>query len=636
MPLPTRSFLPPLTLAALLGLSAPLALGQTPAAASTASSTAPDKVAAKSAPARSGGGRHSASAGLNSLFDRHWEWGARNAPEWATLRGDHRYGDRLSDASPEALAQRDAQTRAFLAEAERMGRMGGVGRNGRSRLSASEQMSLDMFIDHLQRQVEEQAFPGWRQMSLRALGGPHSQFGNLLGVSPMGSAARVEQSLKRMAAFAQRMAQDITQLRGSAAAGWVPAREVLLRVQAQLDAQLAAADSDASPYVSPFLRIGSAVPVEQRAALLARAREATRNQVLPAIYALRALVVDELLPKAPAQGALTGYPEGARVYEMLVRQQTTTTLSAAQIHAVGQRELTRIRADMEAVQKEVAFAGSFADFVRHLNTDPKYFHTSAEELLASYRDIAKRVDAELPKLFAELPRAPYGIVGMPAFMGNRAEYYNGPALDGSRAGFFFANVVALKSRPKWAMETLLAHEAVPGHHLQIARANELRDLPDFRRSGFGYTAYIEGWALYAETLGTELGLYTDPLQRYGHLQWQAFRAARLVVDTGIHSMGWTREQAIEFMIERTGVDRDFVSSEVDRYTSNPGQALAYMIGKLKFDELRARAQSRLGPKFDIRRFHNAVLDQGAVPLSLLDRLVDAWIAAELKRKPVPV
>ena len=307
---------------------------------------------------------------------------------------------------------------------------------------------------------------------------------------------------------------------------------------------------------------------------------------------------------------------------------STTSLTPQQIHDIGQRELARLRGEMEAVMQTVGFKGTFVQFVEHLNTDPKFSHTSPEALLAGYRDIAKRLDAELPKLFAELPRAPSGIQAMPAHMGaNRAEYYNGPAVDG--AGFFFANTMAWRKRPIWGMETLVAHEAMPGHHLQIARATELRGMTNFRRSGFDYTAFTEGWALYAEALDFELGLYTDPHSRYGHLQWQAFRAARLVADTGVLALGWTRQQAIDFMVERTGVERDFVASEVDRYTSQPGQALAYMIGKLKFDELRDRARAKLGSRFDIRKFRNAVLDNGALPLATLDGLVDEWIAQQI-------
>jgi uncharacterized protein (DUF885 family) len=383
------------------------------------------------------------------------------------------------------------------------------------------------------------------------------------------------------------------------------------------------------PHYAPFKRLPGTLPAEQREEFRKRGAEAVVQHVRPSMQKLRALVADELLPKAPADGSLANYPDGRRVYEMLVRQNTTTELSAQQIHDIGLRELARLCAEMDKVRVEVKFAGTFAQFAEHLNTDPKHFHTRPEDMLAGLREIAKRLDAEMPKLFAELPRAPYGIVAMPAFMGNRAEYYNGPALDGSRAGFFFANVLNLNSRPKWAMETLTAHETVPGHHMQIARATELRDLPNFRRSGFGITAFSEGWALYAETLGFEMGLYADPLQRWGHLQWQAFRAGRLVVDTGIHALGWSRQRAIDFMVDQTGVNREFVTSEIDRYTSQPGQALAYMIGKLEFDRQRDKARARLGAKFDIRRFHNAVLDNGALPLSLLDKVVDEWIDTQL-------
>ena len=316
------------------------------------------------------------------------------------------------------------------------------------------------------------------------------------------------------------------------------------------------------------------------------------------------------------------------MYAEQVRSNTTTELTPAQIHAIGQRELERLRGEMEAVMREVKFDGDFAAFVRYLNTEPKFFHASPEALLAGYRDIAKRIDPELPRLFAELPRVPYGVRAMPAHLGSdAAESYSQPALDGSRPGWFNANSQAWAKRPIWGMETLVAHEAVPGHHLQIARAVELGELPRFRRSG-GYTVYSEGWALYAETLGFDVGLYKDPYSRFGHLQWQAFRAARLVVDTGIHALGWSRQQAIDFLVERTGEQPDLVASEVDRYTSWPGQALAYMIGQLKIIELRDRAKAQLGERFDIRRFHMVVLDQGSVPLPVLESAVEAWIATQ--------
>ena len=555
---------------------------------------------------------------LHALFARQWDWSARSFPEFASYRGDHRFGDRLSDVSAGAVAARDAEVATFLADARAL---------QRSKLGPTDRVSLELFIDAQQRQIETAAFPAARGMTLRALGGPQSQFAELLQLMPTTRADQVEQMLSRMAAFPRRMEQEMALIRSSAAAGWVPARDVLQRVLVQIDTQLVAAED--TPHYQPFKRLGSGIAPADQQALQMRGRGAIATQVLPSLQRLRALIADELLAKAPAEGALRQYPDGERVYAMLVRHRTTTNLTPAQIHAIGQRELTRLRGEMEAVMRGLKFEGSFAQFVAFINTDERFFHKSPEALLAGYRDIAKRLDAESPKLFAELPRAPYGVRDMPAHMGaNRAEYYNGPALDGSRAGFFFANTLAWRKRPIWAMETLVAHEAVPGHHLQIARATELRGLPNFRRSGFGYTAFSEGWGLYAETLGFDLGLYTDPYSRYGHLQWQAFRAARLVADTGVHSLGWTRAQAIDFMVERTGVDREFVASEVDRYTSDPGQALAYMIGKLKFDELRDRAKTKLGARFDIRTFHNAVLDNGALPLETLDGLVDEWIAAQ--------
>jgi uncharacterized protein (DUF885 family) len=290
--------------------------------------------------------------------------------------------------------------------------------------------------------------------------------------------------------------------------------------------------------------------------------------------------------------------------------------------------VARLQRGIEAVWRESGHAGSLTQWLQHLNSDPRYFHPSGEALLADYRDIAKRIDPELPKLFAELPRAPYGIRAMPSYQdAGKAEYYEAPALDGSRAGWFNANARAYRQRPTWSLESLVAHETVPGHHLQQARAVELTGLPAFRRD-LDFTAYVEGWALYAETLGAELGLYRDAASRYGYLQMQIFRAARLVVDTGLHAFGWSRERAIDYLAATSGLAREHCAAEVDRYTSWPGQALAYTTGQLKIVELRERAQARLGERFDLRRFHNAMLDQGALPLPVLERLIDGWIAAE--------
>jgi uncharacterized protein (DUF885 family) len=557
---------------------------------------------------------------LHELFERHWEWSARTFPEFASYRGDHRYGDRLADASEQARTEQDRATLEFLRAARAL---------RAERLSATDRVSLDLFTRQMQRFAEQAQFPAARGLSLGALGGPHTAFAELMQIVPLDRPERVRQAIARLVASEVRLQQEIAALRRSAAAGWVSARDVLQRSLVQIDSLLqASAGVPAHAFYQPFTRLAAELP--QREALQAEARQAIAAHVVPALHTLRRFVAEELLPKAPADGSLRRYPDGERVYAMHVRHATTTDLTPQAIHDIGQRELARLRAEMEAVMREVKWEGSFASFAAHLNTDPKYFHASPEALLTGYRDIAKRLDGELPRLFAELPRVPYGIRAMPAHMGaNRAEYYNGPPLDGSRAGFFYANTLAYKKRPIWAMETLVAHESVPGHHLQIARAAELRDLPPFRRSGFGYLAYVEGWALYAEALGFELGLYTDPLSRFGHLQAQAFRAARLVVDTGIHLHGWSRERAIEFMVERTGEEREFVEGEIDRYVSWPGQALGYMIGKLEFDRARDRARARLGERFDIRKFHNAVLDQGALPLATMQQLADEWIERQV-------
>jgi uncharacterized protein (DUF885 family) len=496
----------------------------------------------------------------------------------------HRFDDRLRDASPAALAEADADLRKLLAEADAI---------DAGALSATDRVSLELFRHQVARGVAMQRHPGYRTMSLGALGGFHTGLASLLGVMPVATVPQVRNMLARMAALPRRVDEEIVQLRRGIALGWVPPRPVLERVLAQLDGQTAAA-ADASPFYEPFKRD---------------------------------FVAGNYLAAAPASGALSGYPQGRAVYDALVAEHTTLALDAAQIHAVGLAQVARLQAEVAQVMRDAAFSGSFAQWIHFLNSDARFFHRDGDALLADYRAIAKRIDPELPKLFAELPRAPYEVVAMPAHLGpDRAPYYIGPTPDGSRPGRFYANTLAYKSRPIWGLETVVAHEAAPGHHLQFARAAELAGLPAFRRTTF-HTVFSEGWALYAETLGPQLGLYRDPYSRFGHLQWQLFRAARLVVDTGIHALGWSRERAIDYMVDVSGIDRAFVAAEVDRYTSQPGQALAYMMGQLKIVELRDRARDRLGPRFDLRRFHNVVIDQGSVTLPVLERQVDAWIAA---------
>lgn len=599
--------LPTLMPALLLALATLAGCTSAPPAAPTVALAAP-----ASAPARS-----PAASALHALFDASWDANMQRYPEWATYVGDNRWGDRLYDASPENEAAGYAELRQRLAAAQAI---------DRSALDAKDRTSLDLFIHGQQQWLAMEPFVGYRRMSMGALGGFHTELAELMKSSPVQTRVQAEQALSRLAAWPRRVDQELVRLRQGLALGWVPPRPVISRGLAALDRQTATTGAQ-SPWFEPFGQLGSEIPADQQAVLRQRALQLITEQVLPAQQRLRDFVAGDYAAAAPAAGNLGGYPGGAAVYAAEVRTQTTTTLSPAQIHAIGLAQVARLRGEIDQVMKDMAWSGDFASFVAHLNTDPKYFHTSPEALLAGYRDIGKRIDAELPKLFAELPRAPWGVRAMPAHVGPDAtENYDGPALDGSRAGWFNANAVGYKTRPIWGMETLTAHEAVPGHHLQTARATELGALPRFRRSNW-YVAYGEGWALYAETLGFELGLYKDPASRFGHLQMQMLRATRLVVDTGLHDLNWPRQRAIDTMLAQTGLDTGFVSSEVDRYTSWPGQALGYMIGQLKIIELRDRARAALGERFDIRRFHLVLLDQGAVPLTVLERQVDDWIAS---------
>ncbi len=560
----------------------------------------------------------------HALFESHWEETARLYPEWATFRGDHRFGDRLTDASPGGLAERDAYWRSLQQRVKSLD----VGQ-----LSAIDRVSVELLLYQTEENLLFQQFDGFRTMTVSAASFAfQSQLAGILRANPVSTAVQVEQMLARMAAYPHRVEQEIARLRQGMAAGWVPPRAALERVLTQLDAQLAN-PPEHSAFFEPFKHLGSGIDAAEQERLRARGARAISDHVLPAQRKLRAFVAGDYLAAAPADGALSSYPSGDRVYAALVRTHTTTALTPPQIHAIGLKEVARLRSEMEALMRSTGFTGDFVAFIKYLNTDPKFFHDSADALLAGYRDIAKRIDPELPRLFAELPRATYGIRALPAFMGpGAAETYDGPSLDGTRPGWFNANAVGYKIRPKWSMATLVAHEAVPGHHLQGARAAEMKGLPAFRRDAF-FTAYGEGWALYAETLGTELGLYSDPYSRFGFLQAQLLRAARLVVDTGIHALGWTRQQAIDYMIERTGLDPEQMKSEVDRYISWPAQALAYMVGQMKIIELRDRARAALGDRFDIRRFHMVVLDSGPVPLDVLERLVDEWIAAQKAGAP---
>ncbi len=400
---------------------------------------------------------------------------------------------------------------------------------------------------------------------------------------------------------------------------------------AQIEGQIVT-DPAKSPLYKPFEEMAKEVPETDRVRLAEAARRRIADEVLPALKKLHAFVKDTYLPAARKDIAAVKFPDGEAYYQYSARRQTTTELTPKEIHEIGKREVAHIRKEMEAIIQRVGFKGTFQEFLTFLRTDPRFYYTKPEELVTAYRDISKQLDLQLPKFFAELPRTPYGVREIPDYEApaQTTAYYQAGAADGSRAGVYWVNTYKLETRPKYEMEALSIHEAVPGHHLQISRAQELKDLPDFRRNG-GYTAYVEGSALYTESLGADMGFYTDPYSKFGQLTYEMWRAVRLVVDTGMHSLGMTRQQAIDLMKDNTAKTENDIVVEINRYIVWPGQALAYKLGELKIKELRARAERELGAGFDLRRFHNAVLDDGPLPLDVLEKRVVEWIADE-KRK----
>ena len=559
---------------------------------------------------------------LHALFDREFRHRLEEEPERATFLGVEGYNHRLTDRSPAAVARRKEHTRQVIAQLERF---------DAGALSPQDRISLHAMLDDLRLDAEEDALYGELPFGARDPWMPVSPTRNpqrLLAVlakaAPFRNERDYEDYVKRLEAVPAALAQSIETMRAGVRSGWVPPAEAMAGVPASL-ALFAGDDVKATPLWRPFAQFPPAVPEEARKRLAAAGEVVLAGKVHPAFAALRRYLEAEYLPAASKSLSASKLPAGAAYYAQRVRKQTTTRMTADEIHELGLREVARIRGEMEKAVAASGFRGPFAEFVKFINSDARFFYEKPEQRLRAYRDIAKRADAELPRLFAELPRTPYGIRPMDAFEGDNADNYSRPALDGSRAGFFNANVNNLATRPSWEMEAVLLHEAVPGHHLQVARAQELRGLPAFRRTG-GYVAYGEGWALYAESLGYEMGFYKDPYMRFGALAMEMLRACRLVVDTGLHTRDWGRAQSIKYLMDNAAIKEGFATSEVDRYSVGPGQALGYKIGELRIKALRAKARERLGERFDLRRFHNAILDDGPLPLTVLEARIEEWIA----------
>ena len=559
-------------------------------------------------------------ARLHALFAEYWSTVEREHPEFATYLGDDRYDDRLEDLSPQAIARR----KAYLARV--LSRLRGFDAR---RLNTEDAISLAVLKTQLERRLRVAAYPAER-LAITPLDGPQLDFALLVKSTPFRTTVDYERYLKRLHALPAHLRQLEALLREGLASGWTNPAPAMQRVPEQFAAWIGD-DVARNPAWRPFAHFPGAIPASEQARLASLGRDAIAGEVIPAFRALKDFLETAYLPKARQALAASTLPGGEAYYDALIAEQTTTSLSAREIHALGLREVARIGAEMDATMRRTGFAGSRREFFAFLHDSPQFYYTRGDDLLTGYRDIAKRVDAQLPKLFAELPRLPYGVRAMESFEGDNADHYTPGNARAARAGYFEANVNDLRGRPKYTMEALFLHEAVPGHHLQIARAQELAGLPEFRRHAF-FVAYSEGWALYAESLGKDLGMYEDDYAWFGRLTLEMLRACRLVVDTGLHAYGWDRQRAIDYLVDNSGVGATFATAEVDRYITSPGQALGYKVGEMAIESLRAKAEKALGRDFDLRGFHNALIDDGALPLDVLAQRIDAWIARE-RTKP---
>ena len=559
------------------------------------------------------------SRALHALFDAEWERGMRESPETASYRGDHRFNDRWSDLSLEALRVRQAADRSALEKLRAI---------DRDALSEADRLSYDVFAWQLERSVERQKYNEW-QRPLSQRGGIQTAEG-IAEVLPFRNGDDYRDWIKRLEGIPTLVEQTTGLMREGLAAGNTPPRVLMERVPGQIESQLVD-DPTESPFYKPFTRMPDSIPAAERQALQASAQKAIRESVIPAYRDFNTFFNDEYLPGTRETIAAVDMPDGKAYYDFLVGQFTTTDLTADEVHQIGLKEVARIRAEMEQVREEIGFDGDLAAFFEHLRTDPELFYDSPEALLEAYQAMSKRIDPELVKVFKTIPRLPYGVRPIPDNIApdTTTAYYQPGAVDGTRAGYYYVNLYKPEVRPKWEMMALSLHEAVPGHHFQFARGQELPDVPMFRRVGY-FTAYGEGWGLYAERLGYDIGLYDDPYDRMGQLAYDMWRAVRLVVDTGMHSKGWSRQQAIDYFMDNSPKTLQDVTNEIDRYIGWPGQALAYKIGQLKISELRADAERELGDDFDLRAFNDAVLSTGSVPLETLERHMREWVAGQMK------
>ncbi len=558
---------------------------------------------------------------LNQLYDDYWEFILREYPLSATYLGDHRYDGALEDASEGAFLRRVALSRKYLAQL----------RSIEKPSSKPDLLNYELFERELEDNLEAAKFrPYLTPMTQQS--GLQIDIPEMVTYHPFRSLLDFENFSSRLRAFPRLVDQAIESMRMGIQAGIVLAKVTTEKIIPQLETNIVQDPKKLDLYKS----VENIPPeINPRDALRIRndIEEAIRQSVVPAFEKLLTFFKEEYLPACRSDVGIWSLPDGNERYDYTVRHYTTTNLSSDEIHDLGLAELSRIHAEMRAIVDLIGFKGSLQDFISSLRKDRSLYNTTSDELMAGFKKILEQMDAKLPLLFGRLPKAKYGFREIEAFRAEAAPdaYYYRPPEDGSRPAYFYVNTFRPEQRPKYTMEVLAYHEAVPGHHLQLAIQQELTDLPKFRRHG-GYTAFIEGWALYSEELPKLVGFYKDALSDFGRLSFDAWRAARLVVDTGIHHKRWTRERAIQFFLESTALSELNIVSEVDRYIAWPGQALAYKVGQLRISELRAKAEKALGPRFDVRRFHDELLGDGALALDVLSNKMEHWIANESKVK----
>jgi prolyl oligopeptidase len=557
-----------------------------------------------------------ATENFNALLGEHWQWTLQTSPVMASMMGDRRYNREWTDSSLGAIEERHKQTREFLSRVYAI---------DRSALSEEDQLNYELFRRQLQDNVDEYQFNGYLM--------PFSQRGGVQNLDNLTNQLRLvsvedhDDWIARLSKIDDVIDQTIALAEKGRKSGYTAPQILMQRLPDQIAVQVVEFAAD-SPFFKPFAALPESIAPADRERLRAEATEVIEKTVLPAYRKLDRYFNETYLPAARESIGLSELPNGSAWYEFRARSYTTTRLSPDEIHRIGLDEVKRIRGEMMAIIEEVGFDGGFREFLEHLRTDPQFYFDNPDDLYQEYLATSKRIDPELVKLFGKLPRMPYGVKPIPDSIApdTTTAYYSRPAGDGSRAGIYWVNLYKPEVRPKYEIEVLSVHEAMPGHHLQIALQQELGDLPMFRRF-MGFTAFVEGWGLYSERLGYDLGLYEDPYSRFGQLTYDMWRAVRLVVDTGMHYKGWTRQQAIDFFKDNAAKTEHDIVNEIDRYILWPGQALAYKIGQLKILQIRERAEIQLGDKFDIRAFHDELLGAGALPLDLLEQRMDRWMLA---------